>query len=944
MSDWHQLDAAAAAGKLRTDVSRGLTATEAAQRLQQHGPNELTDVAGRSPGAIFLSQLTGTMVLLLIAAAVVSLAIGATKDAIAIGAIVILNAILGFVQEFRAERAMSALKALAVPSVRVRRDGAITEIPARELVPGDVMLLEAGNVVSADARVVESASLRTQEAALTGESDSVDKTVNALSLDQPAIGDRRNMVFMATSVTYGRGAALVTATGMNTELGRIAATLQQVRVETTPLQRRLDALGRTLAIAAVLIVGVIFGLGVLRGESVRLMFLTAVSMAVAAVPEGLPAVVTIALALGAQRMLKRRALIRKLSAVETLGSVTVICSDKTGTLTENRMRVTVLEVAGQSLAFDDRADVDLAVWAREGSRVHEANASASDSAMALLLAGGALCNDAAVRSAGSRGSQAGSNGTDVVGDPTEAAIVRAAVRSGLPKDDLDRRFSRVAEIPFDSDRKRMTTVHTLPGASVPLARLLRQTRLDGGEGEPVHVAFTKGAVDPLMEICTHVWTGVTLAPLDADWRGRIAAAHDRLAGEGMRLLGLAFRPLGSSLDLDRVEQDLVFVGVIAMVDPPRPEVRDSVATCIAAGIRPVMITGDHPLTARYVADRLGLLASGGRTMTGADLSRLTPEQLADAVHEVSVFARVSPEHKFAIVEALQRGNQIVAMTGDGVNDAPALKKADIGVAMGITGTDVSKEAAEAVLLDDNFATIVAAVEEGRVIYDNIRKFVQYLLTTNSCELLVMLVAPLVGMPLPLLPLQILWINLVTDGPTALTLGVEPPEPGVMQRQPRPPGESIFAGGLGRHVIWVGILMGALTTALGYRYWQRGDEAWQTVVFTTLAFSQMAHVLAIRSTRESLFRIGVLSNPMLAAAVGVTILLQLALLYVPWLRGVFSTVPLSAGDVAMCAAVAATIFVAVEIEKWLVRRRAASTGPRVPDPESPSPGSTRRSAP
>jgi Ca2+-transporting ATPase len=784
------------------------------------------------------------------------------------------------------------------------------------------MLLEAGNVVAADARVVENASLRTQEAALTGESASVDKTADALPLDEPAIGDRRNMVFMGTSVTYGRGAALVTATGMSTELGRIAATLQTVRAEATPLQRRLDALGRALAIAAVVIVVVIFGLGVLRGESVRLMFLTAVSMAVAAVPEGLPAVVTIALALGAQRMLMRRALIRRLSAVETLGSVTVICSDKTGTLTENRMRATALETAGRTIAFDEQTNVELAPWVTEGARVPDEGSDRPDSAMALLLAGGALCNDAALRpAAASAAAQAASSGTDVVGDPTEAAMVSAALRTGLRKDDLERRFPRVSEVPFDSDRKRMTTVHTLPGAAVPLEQVLRKTWRDlGGDGDALHVAFTKGAVDPLLEICTHVWADGTAAPLDDGWRQRIAAAHDRLAGEGMRLLGLAFRPIGSLPHPDDIERDLVFVGLIGLVDPPRPEVRDSVATCIAAGIRPVMITGDHPLTARYIAERLGLLASGGRTVTGADVSRLTPEQLAEAVDEVSVFARVSPEHKFTIVEALQRRNEIVAMTGDGVNDAPALKKANIGVAMGITGTDVAKEAADTVLLDDNFATIVAAVEEGRVIYDNIRKFVKYLLTTNSCELLVMLIAPLAGMPLPLLPLQILWINLVTDGPTALTLGVEPPEPGVMARSPRLPGESIFAGGLGRHVIWVGMLMAALVLGLGYRYWASGNEAWQTVVFTALAFSQMAHVLAIRSSTDSLFRIGVLSNPLLAVAVGVTVLLQLALLYVPWLRGVFSTLPLTPGDLAMCGAVAAVVFVAVEIEKWLLRRR------------------------
>ena len=912
MSDWHQLDVHAAADRLGTDLARGLTAADAARLLTQHGPNELVERGGRSTGAIIRDQLTGTMVLVLIAAAVISAAIGDLLDASAIAAIVVLNAILGFSQESRAERAIGALRRLAVPHVRVRRDGTSQDISARDVVPGDLMLVEAGNIVAADGRVVESASLRTQEAALTGESESVDKSIGAVANPEASVADRRNMVFMGTSVTYGRGTVLVTATGMDTELGAIAASLQTMGRETTPLQRRLDALGRTLALAALGIVGVIFALGVFRGEELRLMVLTAVSMAGAAVPEGLPAVVTIALALGAQRMLKRHALIRKLSAVETLGSVTVICSDKTGTLTENRMRAAVLEVAGTVLPFGAAVPDLRRFIAVPSADVRHDDAADPAASLALLLAGSALCNDATFANDGS-----GDGEPRVVGDPTEAAFVHAAARCGLRKDELEAQFPRRGELPFDADRKRMTTVHDVGDGDGGLGRLVRRagTRQNG----ITHVAFTKGAVDRLVEICSGVWNRGAVKPLDEGEREGIARSHDRLANDGMRVLGVAVRPLSGMPDDKALEQDLVFVGLVGLIDPPRAEAAQSVATCLAAGIRPVMITGDHPLTARYIASKLRIM-SGDRVLTGADVNRMSDDELAAAANDVSVFARVSPQHKYRIVEAMQSRGQIVAMTGDGVNDAPALKKADIGVAMGITGTDVSKEAADTVLLDDNFATIVAAVEEGRTIYDNIRKFVKYLLTTNSGELLIMLVAPIAGMPLPLVPLQILWINLVTDGPTALTLGVEPPEPGVMHRPPRPPRESIFAQGLGRHVLWVGALMAAMTLGLGYWYWASGDAAWQTVVFTTLAFSQMAHVLAIRSSTASLFEIGLLSNPYLAGAVVLTIGLQLMLVYVGPLQSVFSTVPLAAVDLAACVAVAAVIFIAVEGEKWLIRRR------------------------
>ncbi|MGE3841332.1 MAG: cation-translocating P-type ATPase [Vicinamibacterales bacterium] len=927
MKPWHEVDSGVVAAQLGTDPERGLTSSEAARRLAVDGPNELVESGARSAWTIAWEQLTATMVVILIVAAVVSVAVGDYKDAVAILAIVVLNAVLGFYQEFRAEKAIAALKKLAVPHVKVRRDGHVLEISARDLVGGDVMLLEAGNIVAADGRVVGAANLRTQEAALTGESQPVEKHPAAISAPDDGsavvVGDRRNMVFMGTAVTYGRGHAVVTDTGMRTELGAIATMLQAVHREPTPLQRRLDQLGGRLAITALAIVAVMFVMGLARGEALKVMFLTAVSMAVAAVPEGLPAVVTIALALGAQRMLRRHALIRKLAAVETLGSVTVICSDKTGTLTENRMRAAILDVAGRRVELADGMTLRLDAWTRADTPHAAATDERTDTdvGLALLLAGGALCNDAVVEG---EETDASTQGT-AVGDPTETALVYAAAQAGFKKAHLERHFPRTAEVPFESERKRMTTIHRWPVDSIPLADVLRLARSVDDDSRLRHVAFTKGGVDQLVGISRHVWVGQARERLDEEWTSRIVRANDRLASDGMRVLGVGFRLLDGLPD-DRthqnIEKDLTFVGLVGILDPPRPEARDAVATCVAAGIRPVMITGDHPLTAGYIARALGI-AAGDRILTGAELERMPPAEVADAVGDVRVFARVSPEHKLKIVEALRQRGDIVAMTGDGVNDAPALKRAHIGVAMGITGSDVSKEAADMVLLDDNFATIVAAVEEGRVIYDNIRKFVKYLLTTNSGELWLMFVAPFLGMPLPLLPLQILWINLVTDGPTALTLGVEPAERGVMQRPPYPPNESIFARALGSHVIWVGIIMAALTLGVGYWYWLAGDERWRTMVFTTLAFSQMAHVMAIRSSTDSLFTVGVLSNRWLAAAVAGTVLLQLVVVYVPLFNRLFDTLPLSGGDLILATLLASVIFAVVEIEK-VVRRPGEGT--------------------
>jgi Ca2+-transporting ATPase len=916
----HHQPAAEVLRQLGTDAARGLDEPDAARRLEQVGPNELVERGIKSPWAILWEQLTGTMVVILILAAIVSAALGEFHDATAIGAIVILNAVLGLSQEYRAEKAMAALKRLTVPSVKVRREGRVKEVTAVGLAPGDIVLLEAGNLVPADCRLLECANLRIQEAALTGESEPVEKDARVLPGENPPLGDRVNMAYMGTVVTYGRGLCVVTETGMRTELGGIATMMQTVRREPTPLQRRLARLGRGLAVAALILVTVIFVQGLIRGglgsKNVKEMFLTAISMAVAAVPEGLPAVVTIALALGAQRMLRRRALIRKLLAVETLGSVTVICSDKTGTLTENRMTVTILDVDGHQIDLREHLH-RLEVEAVNGQA--DAVSPGAHPGVALLAAAGTLCNDAWLRPS------AGAVGTlEALGDPTEAAMVLAAARLGLLKDDLERAMPRVAEVPFDSDRKRMTTIHTLPEGPDRLPPALRGLWDRTGDLPTGGcIAFTKGAVDSLLEVATRVWENGRVEPLTAPLRERIAAANDRLAGKGMRVLGVAVRPMPQpppDPEASTVERELIFVGLVGMIDPPRAEVKDAVRTCKTAGIRPVMITGDHPLTAWHIAQELGM-ADDGRILTGRDLERMTVADLEQVVQTVPVYARVSPQHKLNIVQALQNRGHIVAMTGDGVNDAPALKKADIGVAMGVTGSDVSKEAADMVLVDDNFATIVAAVEEGRVIYDNIRKFIKYLLTTNSGEIWVMFLAPFLGMPLPLVPLQILWVNLVTDGLPALGLGVEPAEPGTMSRPPARPDASIFGQGMGVHILWVGMLMAAVSLCAAAWYWYPHGELdrFRTMVFTTVTLTQMAHVLAIRSGRESLFRAGLLSNKPLLGAVLLTVLLQGALIYVPFLQRFFQTTSLSALDLAISAGLSSIIFWAVEIEKLVLRR-------------------------
>ncbi|MBP1712233.1 MAG: ATPase, type [Deltaproteobacteria bacterium] len=925
MSDWFNKTIDEVLEKLEGSRDAGLAEAEVLSRREKYGFNELKEKGRRGAWRIFGDQFKETMMIVLMSAAALSSFLGDFKDAAAIAVIVGLNALLGFYQENRAEKAMAALKKMAVPIIKTRREGRVREIPARELVPGDLIFLEAGNVVPADCRLIESANLRIQEAALTGESAAVDKEADFRAEHQLPLAERRNMAYLGTVVTQGRGLAVVTETGMATELGRVASLLQAVERDPTPLQRRLNQMARGLAGAALIIVGVIFALGLFRGEPLKLMFLTAVSIAVAAVPEGLPAVVTIALSLGAQRMLKKKALIRRLAAVETLGSVTVICSDKTGTLTENQMAVAALDTAGHLVELKERLrQNDCRIFIDDSEIV--SSADVHPSSLPLLLAGGVLCNDAFLEVENPLpGAESVSLSCRILGDPTEGALLAGAARLGLSKPDLDSLFPRIGEIPFDSDRKRMTTVHRISSSAEPVRQPVASTaaydrvRSWGFDLGRPFVAFTKGAVDSLLKETTKVWTEGRTVDFDETWRGRILVSHEALAAKGMRLLGVAFHPLEAFEEKDSLEKNLIFVGMVGMMDPPRAEVREAVGICQTAGIRPVMITGDHPLTAQAIARELGI-AKDGEILTGQDLDRLSTADLEKEVGKVSVFARVSPEHKLKIVEALQKSGQVVAMTGDGVNDAPALKKADIGVAMGVAGTEVSKEAADMVLQDDNFSTIVAAVEEGRVIYDNLRKFIKYLLTTNSGEIWLMLAAPLLGMPLPLLPIQILWINLVTDGFPALALGLEPPERNAMRRPPYPPDENFFGRGMGRHIIWVGVLMGLISLGLGFAKWQGGNPQWQTLVFTTLTFSQMAHVLAIRSERDSLFAIGLLSNKPLLAAVLLTVVLQFMIIYIPLLQDFFYTRALSGREILVCLGLSSLVFWAVEIEKAIIRRR------------------------
>lgn len=844
---WHSLSAEEVLKQIKSSAN-GLTRAEVEQRWNEYGKNEISSKKKISPLLIFFRQFFDVMILVLLVAAVISIFIGEVSDTIVIVVIIILNAVIGFIQEYRAEKAIEALKKMAAPASHVIRDGQLEQINAEDLVPGDIVLLEAGNTVPADIRLLQSASLKVNESSLTGESHAVDKKTEALKEPDLQPGDRLNMLFKGTQVINGNGKGVVTAIGMQTELGHIAGMLDKAE-SITPLQYRLSKFSRRLTVIIILLCVALFFIGYFRGEPFTRMLLTSISLAVAAIPEALPAVVTISLALGARRLMKRNVLIRKLYAVETLGSVTFICTDKTGTLTKNEMQVQE-------------------VWAQDEQKKQE------------LLTAMSLNHDVKEKDG------------QHTGDPTEIAMVKYADKQ-IP-------FQRVKEIPFDSDRRAMTTIHEKDGK---------------------YWVITKGAAEV-----------ITAIDKNEERKKLIKEQEEKMAENGMRVIaftGKELDELPGEINAGVIEKDMHFIGLAGLVDPPREEAKVAIRECRQAGIVPVMITGDHPLTAASIARQLGIIYSDDqRLITGKELHAMGPEKFKDEVEWISVYARVSPEQKLNIVDALQQRGQFVSMTGDGVNDAPALKKANIGVAMGITGTDVTKEAAHMILLDDNFATIVNAVKTGRRVYDNIRKFIKYILTGNAAEIWTIFLAPLLGLPIPLLPVHILWINLVTDGLPALALAAEPAEPDIMKRPPRRPDESIFAKGLGIHILWVGIFIGLLTIATQWLAIHYTGTHWQTIVFTVLCFSQLWHVMAIRSESQSLFRIGLLSNKPLLLAVAATFLLQAAVIHLPFLNKFFHTAPLSIAELLLATALSLLVFVAVEIEK-AVKRKMNTAGNNTP---------------
>ena len=892
MMNWWHLSAAEVAGVLGTDLKTGLAEAEARTRLEKWGPNEIRAKKGRGPLVIFAEQFEGLIIWVLIAASVVSGFLGEWVDAAAILAIILLNAVLGLVQEYRAERSLAALRRMAAPSAKAVRDGASRLVPARELVPGDLIELEAGDHVPADGRMTwHTANFSVQEASLTGESSPVDKTDLVLEEKEIPLADRANIVYLGTSVVSGKARAVITGTGMETELGRIAELIQEITKETTPLQRRLEAFGKWIIYLCFVLVAIVFGLEILRGGRVLEMFLTSVSLAVAAIPEGLPAVVTIALALGVQRMVRRHVLIRKLPSVETLGCATVICSDKTGTLTKNEMTVRAVWTSGESFQVTGSG------YELEGGFIAGGQAVRPEGHPDLMavLAAGTLCNNARLaREAG---------GVASFGDPTEIAILSAAAKAGLWKEDEERARELVEEIPFDSERKKMTVI-----------------RRDGTG----FAVFTKGAPDLLVGDCSRVLEDGAERPMTPEDRVRILAANDDLSRQALRVLAVARRGMDRephSYAAEAIEKDLTFCGLVAMIDPPRPEVKDAVGKCRASGIRTVMITGDHKNTAVAIARELGFFEGDSIALTGEDVDGLTDDELDRVVTKTAVYARVSPEHKLRSVRAWRRQGEVVAMTGDGVNDAPAVKEADIGVAMGLTGTDVTKEVSDMVITDDNFASIVAAVEEGRGIYDNIKKFIHYLLSCNTGEILVMFVASLVALPVPLLPIQILWVNLVTDGLPALALGVDPVDPKIMDRPPRKPDEPLIT----KARAWLMAAQGAFIAFCSLSAFvyvlsaeKEGLGRARTVALAVLTCSQLFHSFSCRSMKASLFKLGLFSNPQLVLANGLSFLLQLAIIYVPFLQPVFKTQALSLADLGIILLFSSLPFWAMEVIKALNR--------------------------
>ncbi len=926
---WHNLPIENAVRRLGTDERNGLTTQEAAWRLGSYGSNELQERPRPGFWQMLLAQFNSFVIWILIAASIFSALLGDYVEAAAIVAIVILNAVIGVAQDWRAEEALAALKKMAAPEAHAVRAGRRVTIPAHELVPGDLVLLEAGNFVPADVRLIESINLKADEASLTGESHPVQKDADINVARNAVLGDRKNMAYMGTTVPYGRGRGVVVSTGMQTEMGHIAEMIQSYEEESTPLQIRLNQLGQWLGWGSLAICALVFLVAVVRDtgwaaiaetgvweylktEQAAIVetFMVAISLAIAAVPEGLPAIVTINLALGMREMVKRNALIRRLQAVETLGSTSVICSDKTGTLTQNEMTAVRLSVWGAQLRVTGEGYQPVGDFINEDENETVNPAVYPD--VGTLLRGALLCSDAALESVEDRN---GLRQVRLVGDPTEGALVVAAAKANMWREKCEMRFPRVAEVPFDSVRKRMSTIHK---------------DIDGHG----YVVFVKGAPDVVLELCTQTLRHGDEVPLDERIRGRISKANQEMAQSALRNLAVAYRELDvlpDEVTPETIERDLVFIGLVAMRDPARPEVAPAMDTARKAGIRTVMVTGDYPDTARAIAEQVGLLRPEGRVVTGADLNQMSDEELAAVVEDVDVFARVSPEHKVRIVEALKKKGQVVAMTGDGVNDAPALKRANIGVAMGLTGTDVSKETADMVLTDDNYASIVNAVEQGRAIYANIRKFVYYLLSCNLAEIGTIFVAALLGWPSPLTPIQLLWLNLLTDGAPALALGAEKGDPDIMDRPPRPIGEPIINRDMRLGMI---IQTVAITSVVLIAYWLglREGEARhgvgsneaitlaRTMAFITLATSELFRAYTARSEYYSLFTIGVFSNKYMQGAVALSVVLLLAVVYVPFLTPIFNTTPINLLDWAKVLPLILLPSIAAELTKWYTRTR------------------------
>jgi Ca2+-transporting ATPase len=911
---WHAMSAEDACNLQRTDRMRGLSASDAAYRLKMYGRNELAEAPRPGIWHMLLGQFRNFIVIVLIVAAIVSALLGEFIEAGAIMAIVIINAVLGVIQEHRAEEALAALRRLAAPEAQVIRDGHRQPLPAGELVQGDLVILEAGNYVPADLRLIETFNLRVEEAALTGESVAVDKDALAVLDSEVHVGDRLNMAFMGTLGAYGRGRGLVVRTGMRTEIGTIATMLQTVEEEDTPLQRRLDQLGKVLGWAALAVCGLVFIVGYMRGFQALEMFLVAVSLAVAAVPEGLPAVVTITLALGMREMIRRNALVRRLASVETLGSTTVICSDKTGTLTQNRMAVTKISVDGDDLTVTGDSHPQAAAFLVNGKPVDLADYPACTTALWVAV----LNNDAEFERIETEEGES----YRVVGDPTEVALIVAAAKAGAERVDLEQAYPRIGEIPFDSTRKRMTTLHIVkdprPEDVSPFYDLSHREW---------KVAATKGAPDVILDLCSHYQdrNDQTL-PLTDDVQQRILKANDELAEQALRVLAVAYRiSPGDELEgaADEVEQGLTFVGLLGMIDPPRAEVPPAIVKARTAGIRTVMITGDYPNTAHAIGEQIGLTEAGQPVCTGREMDGMDEAQLLEKVMEADVYARVSPKHKVRIVDALKRNQQVVAMTGDGVNDAPALKRADIGVAMGITGTDVAKETADMVLTDDNYASIVAAVEQGRVIYANIRKFVFYLLSCNLAEIAVILTAILAGLPSPLTAIQLLWLNLITDGLPALALGLEKGDPDTMDVPPRPPEEPVINRPMWLRIGIQTVAISAVTLGayiLGLRAYPDAPGVAATMAFVTLSFSELLRAFTSRSETYPLIRIGLFSNRAMLYAFASSLLLLLTVIYAPFLQPIFDTVPLNLDQWIVVLPLLVVPGLVAEITKWGSRRR------------------------